>query len=89
MCRPPDPDMEKAASAKGSPKFQSSSLPHQNTEVASALQEKKLLPGRIRGWRSEDCYLPASRQNLPRKPAESEKRAGIVVNELTGGTAEG
>jgi hypothetical protein len=41
MFGPPDPDMEKAASAKGSPKFQSSLQPNQNTEVASALQEKK------------------------------------------------
>jgi hypothetical protein len=37
---PPDPEMERAASAKGSPKFQSSS-PHQISEEASALQEKK------------------------------------------------
>jgi hypothetical protein len=45
MCGPPDPEMERAASAKGSPKFQSCSKPHQTTEVASALQEKKFRRG--------------------------------------------
>jgi hypothetical protein len=41
MAHPPDPEMERAASAKGSPKFQSCSKPNESSEVASALQEKK------------------------------------------------
>ena len=41
MAHPPDPEMERAASAKGSPKFQRCSKPNESSEVASALQEKK------------------------------------------------
>ena len=29
-------------------------------------------PRRLRGWRSPDCYLPASRQNLPRNAKKAE-----------------
>jgi hypothetical protein len=36
---PPDPEMERAASAKGSPKFQSCSKPHQDTQTAPERQE--------------------------------------------------
>jgi hypothetical protein len=38
MRGPPDPSMERAASAKGSPRFQSSSQPHQLNEAASDYQ---------------------------------------------------
>ena len=40
MRGPPDPELERAASANGSPKFQSSSR-HQISEEDSALQEKR------------------------------------------------
>jgi hypothetical protein len=81
----PDPEMRRGA-GQGTPKSQRYLQPHQNTEVASALQEKTFPPRRIPGWRAADCYLPASTQNLPRnaKKAESAEPAGIVVNKLAG-----